>query len=82
MEDWGHALVIESSQRLVRADVTSAVEGVGLPGPNLEVTFAIVERQLVREGSLLSVFKKLLQDSLIPLGMREPAEVLVLLSVV
>jgi len=72
--DWGHALVTEPLQRLVKEDVTSDDEGVGLPGAKAVVTFVIVERQLVRVESALRAFKKLLQEGLIPLGMREFAE--------
>jgi hypothetical protein len=59
---------------LVKADVTSDEEGVGLPGENAEVTFVSVERQPERTESVLRAFKKLLQEVLIPLGMSEFVE--------
>lgn len=71
----------ESLQSLVRADVTSSDEGVGLPGAKAEVTLISVERQLVRLVSPLSEFKKVVQGAVIPVGMRGFAEELVVLAV-
>jgi hypothetical protein len=62
MRDSGHAPVTELVQRLVRADVTSDDEGVGLPGAKAEVIFVNVERQLVRVGLVLSAIKNVEQD--------------------
>jgi len=62
--------VTESAQRLVREDETSDDEGVVLPGAKAEVTFVSVERQPVRLESLLNEFKNVVQEVLIPPGMR------------
>jgi hypothetical protein len=70
MRDSGHALATEEVQRLVRVDVTSDDEGVGPPGAKAAVTFVNVERQLARVESVLSAFKNVVQDGLIPEGMR------------
>ena len=70
MRDWGHALVAELAQRLVRVDEMSADEGVEAPGAKAEVIFVNVVRQPLRVGSVLSAVKNVLQDWEIPVGMR------------
>jgi hypothetical protein len=80
MRDSGHAPVTELAQRLVRVDVTSDDEGVGLPGAKAEVIFVNVERQLARVGSVLRVFRNVVQGGLIPAGMRRFAEELLLVA--
>ena len=70
MRGSGHTLENEAPQRLVRADAASDCEGVEPPGANAEVLFFSVDTQLLRLGSLLSVFKKVLQLALISVGMR------------
>jgi hypothetical protein len=58
-------------QRLVRAELTVALEGVELalpPAPKADVESMRVWVQAVRSLSLFSVVRKVLQVSLMPLG--------------
>jgi len=73
-------LVTVSLQRLVRADVMSDDAGADLPGAKTDVAFVSTLRQLLRLELLLSEVKKLVQEVVMPLGMRGSEEVLVALA--
>lgn len=66
----GHALDTESAHKPVNADVTDADVGVLLPGAKAEVAVVNEERQLPKVESLLRDVRYVVQDGLIPEGIR------------